>query len=119
MNRRPAQYVVSIILTIILSVASGCFLNPQKVDEPLPDRLSSIPADAIKILPEDDLPPPILHSDQWKDPVPMPYPINSAGGEDSAFITPDGKDFYFFFTPDVSKGAELRVTDGATGIYSV
>ena len=47
----------------------------------------------------------------------MPPPINSAGGEDSPLITPDGKNFYFFFTPDVRVGAECQVTDGVTGIY--
>jgi hypothetical protein len=102
----------------IVFIAAGCLLSPGgKEDNPHPERLSSIPEDAVKVLPEEDLFPPILHSDEWEHPLPMPYPINSAGGEDSAFITPDGEDFYFFFTPDVNKSAQEQVTDGVTGIY--
>jgi hypothetical protein len=117
MNKRIVKYLISVISIIILSFAMGCFLAPQKDEEPPPDRLSAIPEDAVKLYPEDDLFPPILHSNEWEEPIPMPGPINTAGGEDSAFITPDGKNFYVFFTPDVSKGAELQVTDGVTGIY--
>ncbi len=80
-------------------------------------RIESIPGDAIKMTPEQDLYPPILHSNEFYDPVPMPWPINTAGGEDSPFIMPDGKTFYVFFTPDVSVPAEKQVLDGVTGIY--
>ena len=51
------------------------------------------------------------------DPVPLPYPTNTAGGEDSAFILPDGQTLYFFFTPDVSIPVEQQVLDQTTGIY--
>lgn len=67
--------------------------------------------------PETDFYPPILHSDEYEEPVPVPYPINTAGAEDSAFITPDGNNFYFFFTPDASIPAEKQLIDGVTGIY--
>ena len=82
-----------------------------------PDRLESIPVNAIKMTPDQDLYPPILHSDEFLEPVPMPWPISTAGGEDSPFIMPDGKTFYVFFTPDVSLPAEQQVLDGVTGIY--
>jgi hypothetical protein len=82
-----------------------------------PDRLESIPDNAIKMTPDQDLYPPILHSDEFLEPVPMPWPINTAGGEDSPFIMPDGKTFYVFFTPDVTIPAEQQVLDGVTGIY--
>ncbi|MBN2074115.1 MAG: PD40 domain-containing protein [Dehalococcoidales bacterium] len=81
------------------------------------DRLESIPDDAVKMTPEQDLYPPILHSDEFVKPVPMPWPINTAGGEDSPFIMPDGKIFYVFFTPDVGVPVEQQVLDGVTGIY--
>lgn len=81
------------------------------------NRTESIPDDAVKMTPETDLYPPILHSDEFHDPVPMPWPINTAGGEDSPFIMPDGKTFYVFFTPDVSVPAEKQVMDRVTGIY--
>ena len=81
------------------------------------NRLESIPDNAVKMTPEKDLYPPILHSDEFFEPVPMPWPINTAGGEDSPFIMPNGKTFYVFFTPDVSIPAEIQVLDGVTGIY--
>ena len=81
------------------------------------DRESAIPQDAVKITPETDLFPPQLHSDEWEAPVPLPYPVNTRGAEDSAFITPDGKTLYFFFTPDPSIPAEKQLLDGVTGIY--
>jgi hypothetical protein len=80
-------------------------------------RIESIPDNAVKMTPEKDLYPPILHSDEFYEPVPMPWLINTAGGEDSPFIMPDGKTFYVFFTPDVSIPAEKQVLDGVTGIY--
>lgn len=81
------------------------------------NRDDSIPPDAVKISPDDDLYPPILHSDEYREPVPLPAPINSAGGEDSPFIMPDGKTLYFFFTPDVDIPVEGQLIDGVTGIY--
>lgn len=80
-------------------------------------REEAIPDDAIKITPETDLFPPILHSTDWNEPIPLPGDVNTAGGEDSPFIPIDDNTFYFFFTPDVSIPAENQVTDGATGIY--
>ena len=61
--------------------------------------------------------PPILHSDKYETPVPLGSGINTAGGEDSSFIMPDGNTLYFFFTPDVNVPAEKQVIDGVTGVY--
>ena len=81
------KYLAFIISIIILSTITNCFLIPDRNQgSPLPDRLSGIPDGAVKMLPENDLFPPVLHSDKWDHPVPMPGPINSAGGEDSVFI---------------------------------
>jgi hypothetical protein len=44
--------------------------------------------------------------------------VNTAGAEDSPFITPDGSALYFFFTPDPKVPVEQQVIDGVTGIYS-
>jgi len=68
-------------------------------------------------LPGSDQYPPILVSGEWYDPVPAPSAINTAGGEDSPFILPDGKTLYFFFTPNVTVPAEKQLTDRVTGIY--
>jgi len=61
--------------------------------------------------------PPVLHSLEYQDPVPASGPIHTAGSEDSPFITPDGRTFLFFFTPDVRVPAERQLLDGARGIY--
>ena len=82
-------------------------------------RLETIPTGAVKITPETDDIPPLLNpdfSDYWYDPVPLEGPINTAGGEDAAFITYEG-DFYFFFTPDVSVEPKDQVPDRVTGAY--
>lgn len=81
------------------------------------NRYKLIPDDLVKMTPEIDLLPPILRSDEFEEPVPLPFPVNTAGGEDSAFILPDGKTLYFFFTPDVRVPVEKQVLDGVTAIY--
>ncbi len=101
------------ICLLLLFVLAGC---AQKEIEVF-DRESRIPGNATKITPEMDLFPPQLHSDEWEAPVPLPYPISTRGAEDSAFITPDGKLLYFFFTPDPAVPAEKQLVDGVTGIY--
>ncbi|RLF30597.1 MAG: hypothetical protein DRN07_08375, partial [Thermoplasmata archaeon] len=80
-------------------------------------REEAIPDDAVKMTPETDVFPPVLHSDAWEEPVPMEGPVNTAGAEDSPFITPDGSTFFFFFTPDVEVPPEKQLIDGATGIW--
>ena len=61
--------------------------------------------------------PPKLHSNEYFDPVPLGPGVNTAGGEDSPFILPDGQTLYLFFTPDVSIPAERQLLDGVTGIW--
>jgi hypothetical protein len=90
--------------------------EPESNLEVLP-RESKIPTDAVKMTPETDFYPPILHSDEFEEPVPMPYPINTAGAEDSAFITSDGNNFYVWSTPDPNIPVQEQLTDGVTGIY--
>jgi len=93
----------------ILTLLSGCV--EQK------GRDESIPDDAVKMSPETDTFPPVLYSDEWMQPVLMPGPINTAGGEDAPVVTPDGNTFFFFFTPDVSIPATEQLSDGVTGIW--
>lgn len=80
-------------------------------------RESKIPLLQAKITPETDLLPPILCSDEFEQPVPLPFPINTRGAEDSGFITPDGNTFYVFFTPNPSIPAQEQLLDGVTGIW--
>ncbi|MEW6722612.1 MAG: hypothetical protein AB1324_05095 [Candidatus Micrarchaeota archaeon] len=77
-----------------------------------------IPAGAIKVTPETDIYPPILHSDEFEEPVPLGAPINTRGAEDSPFIMPDGKTLYAWFTPSPSIPAENQLFDNVTGIYA-
>ena len=83
----------------------------------LPSRNSMIPDDILKITPEMDTNPPKSYSPEYSDPVPILGQVNTAGGEDSAFIIPDGETLYFFFTPDVRVPVEEQILDQVTGIY--
>ncbi len=72
---------------------------------------------AGKILPETDDYPPIWHTDGWDLPHPINGAVNSAGLEDSPFITPDGKTMFFFYTPSSYSPSEEQISDQVTGIY--
>ena len=76
-----------------------------------------IPSDAVKADPSSDLYPPVLHADGFEAPVPLGPPVNTAGAEDSPFITPGGNTLYFFFTPDVRVPPEKQLLDNVTGIW--
>lgn len=84
---------------------------PTSTSSPV-DRYSLLPK--TKYTPAMDFWPPTI-IDGWSPPVPLPYPVNTSGGEDSPFITPDGQTLYFFFTPDLSIPAEKQLLDGVTG----
>ena len=107
-----------IFLTAIFILIGRCS-NPTESEPPveLPKRGDKIPSDAIKITPEIDRFPPVLHSDLWDEPVPMEGPINTAGAEDAPVITPDGNTFFFFFTPDLEVPPEKQLLDSVTGIW--
>ncbi len=80
----------------------------EEEPEPKPtvNRHEKIPSTQVKMSPKDDYHKPVLHSFLWEDPVILVGGINTAGAEDSPFVSPDGKSFYFFFTPDVTVPAE-------------
>jgi hypothetical protein len=103
------------LITVACLTAAACSTTAEQ--SPPPDRAGAIPANAVKVTAEDDLHPPVLHSGDWEDPVPLGAPVNTAGAEDSPFVTPDGTALYFFFTPDVSIPAEEQLVDGVTGIW--
>ncbi len=113
-------------LFVVLLLLFGCAGNegekqatgsPVQSEQPLKTREESIPKDAVKITPAADIYPPVLHSPEWNEPIPLEGPINTAGAEDSPFVTPDGNSLYFFFTPDVRVPVEKQLLDGVTGIY--
>ena len=100
----------------LASVALACQPAQEPLPLPPPPRGSAIPADAVKVTPEQDAYPPILHSPMFSPPEPV-QGISTAGAEDSAFVTWDGSALYFFFTPDVRVPPEKQLVDGVTGIY--
>ena len=100
---------------LLLAACSPAAYAPE--DYPEVDRLAALPADTRKVSPDTDLFPPILHSDEYEQPVPLSGAVNTSGGEDSPFILPDGETLYIFFTPDVRLPAEEQLFDGVTGVY--
>jgi len=120
------RLMIAIMLAFVLIF--GCVSQqpgePQKNITPPTEKFwpnitreESIPSTAVKMTPENDSYPPILHSDEWNEPVPLGPPVDTAGAEDSPFITPDGKNLYFFFTPDPNIPAEKQLFDNVTGIW--
>jgi len=107
----PIKNILVFMLLCLLSCMflSGCVSTKT--------REEAIPDDAIKMLPETDMYPPVVHNDEWEQPVPLEGPVNTAGAEDAPVITPDGTTFFFFFTPDVQIPAEKQILDGVTGIW--
>jgi hypothetical protein len=103
-------------LLVMASWACASTAASNAVPTPGGDRLNAIPADAVKQTPEDDVYPPVLHSSEYSDPIPLPGPVNTAGLEDSPFVAPDGR-FYFYFAPSASVPAEKQLVDGVSGIY--
>jgi ribosomal protein L24E len=116
-SAKPYALGAICIFVVLIAVFIGLNLNTHQETPETPTRESTIPAGAVKMMPEIDLYPPILHSDEWNQPVPLADAVNTAGGEDSPFILPDGDTLYFFFTPNVTVPAEKQVLDGVTGIY--
>ncbi len=109
--------VVVGVLVVVLLLVIVAVLGSQDDEIVVPPRSETIPSDAVKMTPATDVFPPILRSDEWSAPVPMPGPVNTAGAEDSPFISPDGTRFFFFFTPDVTVPANEQLLDKVTGIW--
>ena len=123
-SHRPRS---SITLCIIWMTVAGTLLaacnQPQvsaTAQASLPptslSRAASIPTGAVKMQPSDDAWPPTVAPD-WQPPVPLGAPIDTPGAEDSPFLTLDGRELYFFFTPDLNIPVERQIGDGVTGIW--
>jgi hypothetical protein len=117
MPRRAAHIFVSAYAILMVAFMAGCNGSAELTDYPSVDREGRLPADIANRGPETDHHPPVIHSNEFKNPVPLPYPVNTAGAEDSAFILPDGSTLYFFFTPDVRVSPEKQLLDQVTGVY--
>ena len=108
--------ILTLVVIVLVALAS---LNstPNENNQTTPTRESAISPNAVKVSVDQDLHPPILHSDDWNQPVPLSSAVNTAGAEDSPFMMPDGNTLYFFFTPDPNIPPEKQLLDGVTGIY--
>jgi hypothetical protein len=111
-----------LVLTVACEQPTAQKPSPQTaaIDTATPlivERETRIPSGAVKITTATDAHPPQVLSAEYKKPEPVPGAVNTAGAEDSPFITPDGNTLYFFFTPDVKIPAEKQLLDGVTGIY--
>lgn len=83
-------------------------------------RADGIPSGAVKQTPATDQHPPVLEpafTAVFDDCAPLAGPVNTAGAEDSPYITADGQELYLFFTPDAGVPANEQLVDGLTGIY--
>jgi hypothetical protein len=123
-HRRRILYEIGIVYALILAcVSTATSADPSHTNsaptiiETLVERENKIPTNAVKMSPANDMHPPVLYSGEFKNPVPIVGEINTAGAEDSPFITPDGNTLYFTFTPDVTVPVEEQLLDGVTGIY--
>lgn len=112
-NRVFLRLLLCLLVGVL--IMSGC--GDPAGPEPTRTREEAIPDNAVKMLPAADSHPPILHSSEWQQPVPLAGPINTAGAEDSPFVVNSSQEFYFFFTPDPNIPAEKQLLDGVTGIW--
>ena len=115
MKLRPT-WILSLIL---LQAPMGCGSSPAIPEDGLPpeiDRHAAIPTDVAKVTPAQDKHPPILHSDEFFEPVPLPV-ISTAGGEDAPFIPLDRAELYFFFVADIREDPSIQIRDPVNGIW--
>jgi len=112
------KIVLGVVVVLMFLVAVIVITQPDKESVVTQeDRLASIPQNATKMSPSTDLHKPVVHSSEWAQPVPFAGPVNTAGAEDSPFITSNGTWFFFFFTPDVKVPPEKQLIDGVTGMW--
>jgi hypothetical protein len=115
--QKMKKHIWMMACMILAVLSTGCTGSGGIGDYPDIEREDMLPADIMKREPETDNYPPILHSNDYEEPVPLQYPVNTAGGEDCPVIQPDGKALYLFFTPDVRVPIEKQLLDGVTGTY--
>jgi len=83
-----------------------------------PSRYDAIPADQWKRNQSSDPYQPIILSPEWGNLNNLSmYPLNSAGAEDSPYISPDGKSFYFYYKANMSQSVYEEILEPTSGIY--
>lgn len=115
-GRRMASVPILILMGIQGCGADGA-TNPGPDDEPVVvDRHAAIPSDVSKVTPAQDGSPPVLHSPEFQEPVPLPV-ISTAGAEDAPFIPTDRDELYFFFAADVRESPSVQIRNPVNGIW--
>lgn len=114
-------FVFALLILLFATLACGGGTTPLSPPQPATttrtvSRSESIPANAHKMTSAEDAWPPVP-ANGLEQPQPLSAPINTAGAEDSPFITFDGQMLYFFFTPDLRIPPEKQLLDGVTGIW--
>lgn len=107
-------------LTLALGTFTACDggggTGPEDAERPVVDRHAAIPSDVTKVTPDQDPFPPILHSPEFEEPVPVPV-ISTAGAEDAPFIPAGWDELYFFFAADVREDPSIQIRDPVNGIW--
>lgn len=74
--KRPFLVLTSLLLT---ALACGEATPPAAPSPtPTPDRLAAILAEAVKVMPETDTYPVKSETDEFADPLPLPFPVNTS-----------------------------------------
>lgn len=115
MRFRPLSWCFAALILSVTACEGGPS-DPEENDPPEVDRHAAIPGDVVKMTPGMDRHPPVLHSDEFEEPVPLPV-ISTAGGEDAPFIPADRAELYFFFAADIRQEAAVQVRDPVNGIW--
>jgi len=116
-DRTAKLFCLYLTVSITFLLACSNVSGTENEQEESNSRENSIPEGVVKITPETDLYPPVIHSTEWAAPVPVQGPVNTAGIEDAAVISDDGSTLLFFFTPDGNLPAEEQLTDGVSGVW--
>lgn len=114
MRRGPTRLLTALMLLVGCDAGDPANPNEESFDT---DRHGKIPVTAVKRTPATDLHPPILHSPEFQEPVPLPATVNTAGAEDSPFVPAGRQELYFVFIKDASEPVGIQIRDVVNGIW--
>jgi len=101
-----------ILCLILLLFSTACIKN---IEEGQTEQQLSSPSPDTTL--QTDKNPPVLQSEHWETPQPLPDPIDMDGVELSPFIMLAGEELYFYYTPDLSISEVKQALDGISGLY--
>ncbi len=106
-----------VFLSLFALLTQACQSAPEATPIATPQltRTESL-SGLAKFDPNSDTWPPRA-AEGWTQPVPLAGPINTAGVEDSPFLSPDGEWFFFVFIPNPNSTPQEQLLDGFSGIW--